>query len=379
MDRSRKQLLELTRSALWDKEPDTSLFEEGVDWEKVLRLAKEQTLQGVVSVAIERLPFSLRPSRTEALHLHQIVSLNRTYRAHQVEVLAKLLELVARAGVERPVLLKGLGVGLNYPDPTLRMCGDIDLYVGSENYYRVWDFICAEFGIEREESLADHHFDFDFMNTHIEIHRYATAPSSVVFHSREFMEWSVEQLEGDQLREISIDGVKVYLPPYNFDFIFIFYHSWRHFLTGGVGLRQLCDWGCYLSAFAEKIDRVELKWLIKLFKLHTPISLFATVCVRELGISADKFGDLASTTERRYIRVLDKIWSGGNFGFYRKIRERKSRTVIQRKWRSLRAQLYDMLFMVSIDWVYALKFYIPFFASNIGAALRGYKKLGDKL
>ncbi|MFR9603771.1 MAG: nucleotidyltransferase family protein [Rikenellaceae bacterium] len=377
--RSKQQLLELTRSALWGTEPNVTLFEEGVDWAEVLRLAKEQTLQGVISAAIERLPLELCPPRSERLRLHQITTLNRTYRGHQVEVLAKLIELVGSVGVERPVLLKGLGVGMNYPDPSLRMCGDIDLYVGEKYYFKLWEYICKEFEVEKEEDGASHHFDFDFMDTHIEIHRYATEPSSVAFHSREFMEWSVEQLEGDELREVEIDGVKVYLPPYNFDFIFIFYHSWRHFLTGGIGLRQLCDWSCYASAFSNRLDRTELKRLIKLFKLHTPISLFATICVRELGVSAEKFEDLASTTERRHSRVLDKIWSGGNFGFYSKIRGQKSQTVIGRKWRSFRAQLHDMSFMVGIDWVYAIKFYTPFFASRIANAIRGYKKLGNKL
>ncbi len=379
MERSKREFLELTRSALWDIEPDVSLFKEGTDWAKVLQLAKQQTLQGVISVAIERLPLSLRPSRSEALRLHQTVVLNRQCREHQVEVLAKLLDLVASVGVEKPVLLKGLGVGLNYPDPSLRMCGDIDLYVGEKHYFEVWDFVCSKFGIERSQNESDHHFDFDFMDTHIEIHRYATAPNSVAFHSREFMEWSATQLEGNEVREVEIEGVKVYLPSYNFDFIFIFYHSWRHFLTGGVGLRQLCDWACYVSAFSEKFNREELKRLIKLFKLHTPISLFATICVQELGVSADKFSDIVSTSESRYNRVLDKIWSGGNFGFYSKIREVKSRTIIQRKLRSFRAQLHDMSFMASIDCVYAIKFYVPFFTTRILNALKHFKRLGDKI
>ncbi len=378
-NRSKEQFLELIRSALWCAEPDVALFEEGVDWAEILRLAKEQTLQGLISAAIERLPLTLRPSRTQGLRLHQTVALNRQRRGHQVAVLEKLLEIVKRAGVERPVLLKGLGVGMNYPDPTLRMCGDIDLYVGEKHYQRVWDFICSELGIEKEKSHSDHHFDFELMGTPIEIHRYATSPMSIASHRGEFMAWSETQLEGTHVREVEIDGVKVCLPSYNFDFIYIFYHTWKHFLTCGVGLRQLCDWSCYVSAFADRIDREELKQLIDMFKLYTPISLFATICVRELGVSAEKFGDLVSTDERRYSRALEKIWSDGNFGYYSKIRGAKSRTIFQQKWRSFRAQLDGMAFMASIDCIYTIKFYSSFFSMRIAAVLRHYKSLGNKL
>ncbi|MFR9503011.1 MAG: nucleotidyltransferase family protein [Rikenellaceae bacterium] len=368
---SKKQLLELTRSALWGLELDGSLFEGGINWTEVLQLAKEQTLQGVMSAAIERLPLSLRPFRNETLRLHQVVSLNRTYRGHQVEVLAKLLELVARIGVDRPVLLKGLGVGLNYPDPSLRMCGDIDLYVGEKHYFEVWDFVCFELGIEKEESHSDHHFDFDFMDTHIEIHRYATAPNSVAFNSSEFMEWSVAQLEGDELREVSIEGTKVYLPPYNFDFIFIFYHTWRHFLMGGVGLRQVCDWGCYASTFADKVDRVEVERLISLFRLEKPFSLFATIAVRALGVAPDKFLGYATADDKLCDSALERVWGRGNFGYYNVDLKRRSKGFVARKILGSTAMVRDMGYLMTIDWRYALRFYRFSFVRSVRMAFKG--------
>ncbi len=371
MERSRKQLLELTRCGLWDDKPNIAIFDEGVDWAKVLQLSKEQTLSGLVSVAIEKLPSTLRPKRTETLRLHQIVSLNRQYRTHQVEVLGRLLEMVKRAGVERPVLLKGLGVGLNYPDPSLRLCGDIDLYVGEENYHKVWDFVCAELNIEKEESHSEHHFDFDFMETNIEIHQFATAPKSVVFQGREFVAWAKEQLEGDKVREVSIDGVLVYLPSYNFDFIFIFYHMWRHFLMGGVGLRQLCDWGCYVNAFSHRLDRAEIERLVALFRLQKSISIFATIAVKGLGVPAEKFFGFASADESSYKSVLDRIWSRGNFGSYNVDLQRRTKGFVARKFLGSIAMCRDMGYLMSLDWQYAIKFYRMSFVRSVKMAIKG--------
>ncbi|MFI3289864.1 MAG: nucleotidyltransferase family protein [Rikenellaceae bacterium] len=379
MERSKEQLLELTRCALWGSQLNIELFEQGVEWSKVLQLAKEQTILGVISTSIERLPLSLQPTRIEVLRLHQMVTLNRAYHKHQIEVLAKLLELVKRAGVERPVLLKGLGVGLNYPDPTLRQCGDIDLYVGEKHYFKVWDLVCAEFGCKREESPLGHHFNFEFMETHIEIHRYVNSTKSIAFRNREFLQWSASQLEGEELREVSIDGVSVLLPPYNFDLIFIFYHTWRHFFVGGVGLRQVCDWACYADAFADKANIEELKRVINYFKLYPIISLFATIAVKELGVAPEKFSNYASTTKDNYKKVLDKIWSGGNFGVYNKRQKPHSKTIFERKCRTLWWHIQNMAFLFDIDKVYIIKSYTSLFSMLIVDAIKQHKTFGNKL
>ncbi len=379
MERAKAQLLELTRCGLWGSEPCADLFEGGVEWSQIIKLAKEQTLLGIASVAIERLPATLRPARVEALKIHQMVTLNRQYRSHHVVVLGKLMEMMKGLGVDRPVLLKGLGVGLNYPDPSLRQCGDIDLYVGDRYYFEVWDYICQEFGIKRDENHSDQHFDFDFMNTHIEIHRYATTPSSVAFRRDEFMAWCTEQLEGEELREIEIDGVKFFVPPYNFDYIYIFYHTWRHFLTGGIGLRQLCDWGLYVTAHSDKVDREAITALISRFRLSRAMSLFASIEVHSLGVDARHFEGVLSTSNSNAMRALDRIWQGGNFGFYREERQAKPKNILERKWHSLRAMISDMLFMFSIDPIYAAKFYPPLFFNSVSIAIQHRKELNKKL
>lgn len=379
MERSKKQLLELTRCALSGSKLNIALFEQGVEWAKVLQLAKEQTILGVISTSIEKLPLPLQPTRNEMLRLHQMVSLNRAYHKHQIEVLAKLLELVKRAGVERPVLLKGLGVGMNYPDPTLRQCGDIDLYIGEKHYFKVWDLVCAEFGCKRVESPLGHHFNFEFMETHIEIHRYVNSPKSIAFRNQEFIQWSASQLEGEELREVSIDGVSVLLPSYNFDLIFIFYHTWRHFFMGGVGLRQVCDWTCYVDAFADKLDIEELRSVIKHFQLHPVVSIFATIAVQELGVAPEKFSNYASTTKGNYDKVLNKIWSGGNFGFYRKRHNSYSKTIFERKCHSLWWHIQNMVFLFDIDRVYILKSYASLFAVLMVNAIKQRKTLVNKL
>ena len=63
MTRSQAQYLELLRSGLWGTQADSSLFQGEVNWKAILRIAKEQTTQVIVTDGIETLPSELWPTK----------------------------------------------------------------------------------------------------------------------------------------------------------------------------------------------------------------------------------------------------------------------------------------------------------------------------
>ena len=69
---SQQQFLELLRSGLWGKAADTTLFQKGVDWKAVLRIATEQTVQVIVADGIETLPEELWPPKEIMIKLMMI-------------------------------------------------------------------------------------------------------------------------------------------------------------------------------------------------------------------------------------------------------------------------------------------------------------------
>ncbi|MFI3294902.1 MAG: nucleotidyltransferase family protein [Rikenellaceae bacterium] len=379
MDTSREQLLELIRCGLWTTDPDLSLFEVGVDWDRVLRLACEQTVSGIIYPVIEKLPSSLRPSRSSTLRLHQLILLNKQHRSCHVVVASRVCELLRGAGITCTVLLKGVGVGANYPDPSLRQCGDVDIFVGEEFYLLAMEFLSLEFALGDIDTSNDQHFDFEYMQTHIEIHRWVTSPKGVAYRGREFIRWSESQLTSDRVRRVVVDGAELTLPPLDFDFIYIFYHTWRHFLVGGVGFRQFCDWCRLVYTFSQEFDRDEICRLIAYFRLETPIAIFSTIAVEVLGLDPSRLPCYRPVSPRLMHKALLKVWEGGNFGFYRPERKSPSRTVLHRKWCSFRILVSNMRFMLSIDWVYALRFYRGAFSRSIRASFKQFKTLNRKL
>ncbi|MFI3314786.1 MAG: nucleotidyltransferase family protein [Rikenellaceae bacterium] len=373
MERSKSQLLELTRAGIWNSEPNISLFEEGVDWNEVFGLARQQTLFGVVLSSVEKLPKSLHPPRELTLRVHKIVSQTRANRNLHIELLAEMLELLKSVGVERPVLLKGLGVAMNYPDSTLRACGDIDIYVGEKYYEKCFEFLSTITYIKKSSKRASgHHFNFEYKGVHIEIHKYVNAPHSAAYHRRDFVDWCREQLEGDKLRKVDIEGVEVYLPPYDLDFIFIFYHAWKHFLICGVGLRQLCDWSCYINANYKEFDYSEIERVTSYFRLKLPISIFATIAVKGLGLNSEKFPCYEPVSDSLYHSVLDKIWIGGNFGQYSPDMKRVGKNFVYRCFLGFTSAIRAMIYLLRIDASYATRFYM----SNItGRAILALKRI----
>ena len=128
-DRKVEALLLLLRAGLWEKElEDLSIFPLSADdWTEIFRMARRQTVTGIVYRGLCRLPDSFLPP--ESVLLPWVATVERIERSnHRMNtVLLGLYRRCYSVGVE-PVLQKGQGVALFYEQPWVRECGDIDLY-----------------------------------------------------------------------------------------------------------------------------------------------------------------------------------------------------------------------------------------------------------
>lgn len=139
---AQQQFLELLRAGLWGKPADPDQFPIGAtDWKEIFRIAKEQTVQVIIADGIETLPQENWPPKEALMRLLMVRV--RTSQMHTQ--LANNISLIVNAlnaeGIPS-VLLKGQGVAQNYLKPESRMCGDIDLYVGKDNFEKASDLMC---------------------------------------------------------------------------------------------------------------------------------------------------------------------------------------------------------------------------------------------
>ena len=203
--------------------------------------------------------------------------------------------------------------------PQLRQCGDIDFYVGKKQFRRTVK-LCREHLLHDKHvgNVDEKHFHFDIDGVCIEIHRLASKVHTPVKGHR-YQQWVVEQLEHSAGRRIVTFGdTDITLPPYDFDVIFIFHHAWHHFLTGGIGLRQLCDWSLILHTHYDDIDTAKLENNLRRFGMTKGWQLFACIAVNHLGVSPDKMPLYDPAYSDKSEKIFDEILRNGNFGYYSK-------------------------------------------------------------
>ena len=315
MNKEWQPFLELLRAAVWNKQADASLFSGHTDWEAILLLARKQTVTGLVAEATMKLPPHLQPPTAIGTKMRSVVTTNIRMHSLLNRTLAEAVALFAANNIPT-VLFKGQGVALNYPEPTLRMCGDIDLYVGKELY----DKACtvADTWGEKDENgtESEKHYHFKHGYVVVELHRIAETLPLPRCNTR-FQEWTHKHLHNGTLRRTMIGGTEVSLPPVQFDALYIFNHLWHHFSEGGgIGLRQLCDWVRYLHTFHQEIDRTTLKHDLRAFGLWKAWRIIGCIAVDVLGLPVTEFPFYTSRYTRQAEKVLAMIESGGNFGFH---------------------------------------------------------------
>jgi hypothetical protein len=117
----------VVRAALWKTHVEVP--EGFADWSKVLKLAKAQTLTGLVAdVLLGNAEIRAQLPEQAVAKLQGAVRNNMLMHNMLNNTLILVVSKLRENGVES-VLLKGQGIARNYPVPELRQCGDIDLYV----------------------------------------------------------------------------------------------------------------------------------------------------------------------------------------------------------------------------------------------------------
>lgn len=361
-------MLALLRASLWQtSDRCLPLGVSVLDWNEIGRLAMQQTVGPLVFNAAMQLPKQLRPQKEWMFRAYSIVE--RTRKAHAlldavvVEACAKFSE----AGIQ-PVLLKGQAYARVYPDPTLRQCGDIDLYVGEENFRQAYE-AAKEFGWrcdERFRSDTKHHACFN-KEALIELHRVAGQLPSRSSNLR-FQQWSKTQLLSD--KTIVIEGVKIQVPTPIFDVIFVFLHLYHHFINGGIGLRHLCDWTMLLHSHRDAIDTDELERLLREFNLIKGWRLCAPIAVDFLGLPESECPLYSPEYKKEAERIMTFIIKEGNFGRARRRTSAAPRAYLARKaysFRMVASRLY-VKFRIDPETV------IRYFGSFVTHGTRGFIK-----
>ncbi len=354
-----------------------------VDMGSLIRLAQ---IQGTAPLVYDQLlkADSLLPDEAQ-MQLKQACMQNMMMQQEMKGVLATAWDALSNGGMQ-PVLLKGFGLAALYPQPHLRQWGDIDIYVGADGYHTAADVLRKTFPdspcFEEEEEYFKH-WNINVGNTAIEAHRV----SAILIHPCDMRLW--QRLERDAMakaEDIDAEGMKLRIPEYRFNILFVFLHSWHHFTeSGSATMKQLCDLALLLhSASLLPLTSYLFPLTSSLFPLTSYLrrhlrrlrltqvwQAYAYIMVTYLGLPADQCPLYTPKAAKRGEKLMQQILVGRASTITKAKNDHVPSNILLRKLYTLRHKVANSLQTWDISPIYALHDIMGKILEGLGRLLRG--------
>ena len=343
MNKSESAFLELLKAGLWGTAVHEDAFRDSdIDWERVVELAREQTVLGVVGDAMSILSRGVMPRPLYLQVLKEVMEIEEANKRMN-GLMPVLFRTLDELGV-KSWLLKGQGIAQNYNNPLRRQSGDIDVF-----FPLVEDFEKAREDFLRhlkpEDITADtpsmKTLEFDYKGIYIELHGKINP---------EVNRKSNKMFDSFVLSCVNLPTEKwsgAALPPVRFDVVFVFMHMVRHYFGGGIGLRQVCDWMRLLHMKKGAINLKQLESDLKNTGLLKLWRAFGCMAVDLLGCPKDSMPFYDQHYGKNAGQLLRYILESGNFGYYDKRTKSDSNYYVVRRfvafWGHLQMKLRNLM------------------------------------
>lgn len=298
------------------------------EWAALYDIAKKQSLVGVCFAAVQKLNSS-NPSNTSNLsELQYLTWMGMTAKIQQRNetVNRQCVELQAKLSADglRSAILKGQGVVSLYCEHLrgLRQSGDIDILAWKDG------FSCKENkraiiewarNMGTDDQGSKHHISVPiYEDTEVELHYTAT------YICNPFANIRMQKWLGENIKTITTKNALI-VPDTRFNIVFMLSHTFRHYMSEGVGLRQLMDYYFVLRTLsnsssstcsAQRFTGENLKMTLDSLNMLKFASAVMWIMKEVLGM--EKQFMICEPNERLGRKLLAHVMQGGNFGHHNK-------------------------------------------------------------
>lgn len=313
---SQQTLLKILGLGLQGKTYQTT---EKTDWEEIFRESRLQAVAYQTLDAIspeQEMPPAVKDAWTQFAMSSMLQNLNIHSQHGYVHAKMQAAEIPY-------CILKGSAAASFYPTPALRAMGDVDFLVSTDALKKAEDLFTAEgFAVTREDHAC--HVVLNKGRKHLELHfDPAGMPKGKSGEQiRSYLETVFAQSE-----TVTVEGFSFQRPSLFHHGLILLMHTYHHMLSEGIGLRHLCDWAVFVNHF----DREEFPQLFQEKLSDCGLWRFANL------LSGCAFYGFhlpmqpwMEQEEDLFIRMLEDIFSGGNFGAKAPERTDQSRFFTQR-------------------------------------------------
>lgn len=322
------------------------------EWSLLYSLASKLSVVGIAYAGICKLPKDQQPPLDLAFQWASEAEAIRGHNRIVNQEAAKLTELFKAQG-RRSAILKGAANARLYPDAFIRQAGDIDIWVegGRDSVIALLEklgMIRPEFSgsfffsrnRSREELYAEakkilsrsgHHVHLarPVNGVHVEVHFKPSSGNRNPFTNKVLQRYLAREIE-----KLEFVSEGFYVPSLKFALAMQLAHIQTHFISGGIGLKQITDYYILLNRASDS-DRREIAERLSSFGHLRVAKALMWVLGHVYGLGRERM--LCEPDERLGQQMLAKILAGGNFGFYYGIKYRNFVTRwFGRRWRAIR-------------------------------------------
>ena len=339
-----QQYFALLRAALWD----TSVSVDGeIDWEAVMQMAGFHGNNVLVADVASRMTSGSKPSPEMLGKMQSIMRGNLLHLMQLRQILASSVKLLGEHGIE-PVVLKGFGLAMLYPNPTLRQIGDIDLFVGIANFHEACTLLRTLPGSYNwgDEVDVGRHYNIEFGRISLEVHRV----SADIENAKLYPLYAAMEQEGliDHPQRVDYEGLKISIPSKEFVVFFTFYHAWHHYLETGVGWRQLSDVTMALHSYRGQLDLDKLRQWLNTMRVMEPWQTFGYLLVERLGLPESEMPFYDASCRKRAQKLYCQIMKEGNFKRANSFQRKKPKRRIWHKMHAFISVFVDFFHYVNV-------------------------------
>lgn len=219
------------------------------------------------------------------------------------------------AGI-RPIVVKGIICRNTYPKPDLRPSGDEDLYVQMEDYPKIKNVLYANGFVLAEQSDDESMLEeVVFLNLRkgiiYEVH------TSLMPRISSFYDKHNAAFEGDfeQMKAETFEGHEIYTLEETQHLFFLLSHLLKHFVAGGVGIRQLCDIIMFIRKYHEAIDWQKFKGWIEQYHLEIFWVNLMEIGIRYLAFEPERYNvPMYASMKPDPEAILADMFAAGAYG-----------------------------------------------------------------
>lgn len=300
-----EQLLQLVRYSLWGEKIKNTIAPSQL--KSIIRLSEEQTLQGVIINALLHCDLI----KEKELVLRNYGCLLGIQKRNDVinNEIERINSFLKEEGIAY-LMVKGQVAAQWYPNPLIRIPGDVDFLVRKVDVPDIERLLVKKFGIQPKVDVFLKHSEFVINGVMYEMHY-----DLIQFYSKRNRKYWDSLMKNEIPVNVKIADNQIPTLSPTTNTLYIFIHLFIHLIESGISLRQMCDWMMCIHANHNRIDYQLLSKHLKCLGLTNAYLSAGAILVDSLGLPQKEFGFIFSKSHRKKGRkILNDMITMGNFG-----------------------------------------------------------------